>query len=150
MADSRHVEVRLAPDLPTVTLDVARAELILINLVSNAIKYSDPSKDERIVDIAAQLTADGTCVLEVRDNGVGIDEAHVGSIFKRFYRAHAHRDHELGSAGIGLGLFITQECVAALRGTITVHSAPGVGTTFTVSLPPASPVGSGAPASPRL
>ena len=150
MADSRQVQVRLAPELPTVTVDVARVELILINLVSNAIKYSDPSKDERTVDIAAHVTTDGSCVLEVRDNGLGIDDAHVGSIFKRFYRAHAHRDRELGSAGIGLGLFITQECVAALRGTIGVHSRPGVGTVFTVSLPPASLVAAASPESPRL
>jgi signal transduction histidine kinase len=57
MADAREVQVRLAPDLPTATLDVARVELILINLVSNAIKYSDPSKAERVVDVAAWLCA---------------------------------------------------------------------------------------------
>ncbi len=136
MAEARQVHVRVAANLPTVTVDVARVELILINLVSNAIKYCDPSKAERVVDISGHVNADGWCALEVRDNGLGIDKAQLGSIFKRFYRAHAHRDQELGSAGIGLGLFITQECVAALRGTIAVDSTPDAGTTFTVLLPP--------------
>jgi signal transduction histidine kinase len=135
MADARDVQVRLANELPTATIDVARVELILINLVSNAIKYSDPSKGERVVDVSARASADGGVVIDVSDNGLGIDEKHLSSIFRRFYRAHADRDRELGSAGIGLGLFITQECVAALRGTISVQSKPGAGTTFTVSLP---------------
>lgn len=135
MAAARDVQVTVVPGAPVITIDTARVELILINLASNAIKYSDPAKATRTVEIGAALDESGACVFTVRDNGLGIEEADARLIFKRFYRAHAHRDKELGAAGSGLGLFIAQDCVAALRGTITVDSTPGEGTTFTVTLP---------------
>jgi signal transduction histidine kinase len=150
MADARQVHVRYPENLPAVVLDVARVELILINLVSNAIKYSDPVKSERFVDVSARVTEDGACILQVRDNGLGIDAADLESVFKRFYRAHANRDHELGSTGIGLGLFIAQECVSALRGTIAVRSTPGDGTLFTVTLPAGATTRDVEEISPRL
>lgn len=139
MADARGVDLRVLPDAPVITLDVARAELILVNLASNAIKYSDPARADRMVELGACLDDDGGCVLRVRDNGLGIDPADLPSIFKRSYRAHAHLDDELGATGSGLGLFIAQECVIALQGQIEVESAPGVGTTFTITLPPLGP-----------
>lgn len=135
MAAARGVEIRVLPGARLVTLDVARVELILTNLASNAIKYSDPAKAERIVELSSSLEGDGSCRLRVRDNGLGIPRAVQPEIFQRFYRAHAERDKELGVGGSGLGLFIAQECVEALDGTIHVESEPGVGTTFTVTLP---------------
>jgi signal transduction histidine kinase len=137
MAEARGVDLSIASAAPIVMIDVARVELILMNLASNAIKYTDPDKPLRTVELSAAWDA-GTCILQVRDNGLGIPEAHLESIFRRFYRAHPDRDEELGASGSGLGLFITQECVTALRGTISVASMPGVGTTFTVTLPAAT------------
>ncbi len=139
MAAAREVELRILPGAPVITVDVARVELVLVNLTSNSIKYSDPSRADRMVELGACLDAQGGCVLRVRDNGLGIDAADLPSIFKRSYRAHAHRDDELGASGSGLGLFIAQECVIALKGTIAVDSTPGVGTTFTVTLPASEP-----------
>jgi signal transduction histidine kinase len=136
MASSRRVAVRIDGELPTLTVDPARLELVLLNLVSNAIKYSDPAKTECFVAIESIAHEDGAGeVIGVRDNGLGIPEADRGEIFERFYRAHAHLDTELGVSGTGLGLAIVAECVQALGGSIRCESMPGDGTTFFLTLP---------------
>jgi signal transduction histidine kinase len=136
MSAARDVSIRVATPLPIVQVDVARLELILVNLISNAIKYCDPAKSERCVEIATQPTERlDVCTLAVRDNGLGIAEADLRSIFGRFYRAHADRDHQLGTSGLGLGLSIVADCVDALKGSLRVESTLGQGTTFFVELP---------------
>jgi signal transduction histidine kinase len=139
MADARGVEVRVVDDLPLAEIDPGRLELILFNLVSNAVKYSDPAKPSRFVEIAAHdasdASADGRLAIAVRDNGLGIPEQAVPSLFARFFRAHAERDGSLGNEGSGLGLSIVQDCVDALGGTIHVDSTEGEGSTFVISLP---------------
>ena len=142
MAASRNVALRIAPDLPTLHADPARIELVLLNLVSNAIKYSDQKKPEPFVEIAlvpAESGADGSCTLTVRDNGLGIDAADQTAVFDRFFRAHAHLDHELGVSGTGLGLAIVADCVEALGGAIRCASRIGDGTTFYITLPLTTP-----------
>jgi len=141
MADARGVEIRIGGDLPSVRSDPARVELVLINLVSNGIKYSDPSKPTSYVEIAAAGNgagngdADAACVVAVRDNGLGIATEAQAGVFDRFVRAHAHLDSELGVTGAGLGLSIVSECVHALGGSIRLESEPGQGSAFFVSLP---------------
>jgi signal transduction histidine kinase len=135
MADARGVQIFIPESLPMLRVDVARLELLLVNLLSNAIKYSDPHKVERSVRVSGGTVGEAGYPIEVRDNGIGIDAVHLASIFSRFYRAHPERDRELGAHGSGLGLFIAQECVTALGGTIDVESNPGVGTTFRCVLP---------------
>jgi signal transduction histidine kinase len=139
MADARGVEIRVTGSLPAVTIDVARLELVLVNLISNAIKYSDPDKPVRFVEIAA-VSDDRPdfCTITVRDNGLGIAETELRSIFARFYRGHAERDRELGTSGLGLGLSIVADCVEALKGDIRVESTLGEGTTFFLALPVAA------------
>jgi signal transduction histidine kinase len=134
-AASRGVDVRVAAGLPTLHVDPARLELILVNLVSNGIKYSDPAKPSPYVDIAAVVGPDNTCVITVRDNGIGIAEGDRGAIFDRFFRGHPHLDDSLGVTGSGLGLAIASECVRSLGGSIACESAVGEGTTFLVTLP---------------
>jgi len=135
-ADTRGVHVVVAEDLPRLTLDVVRVELILANLVSNAIKYSDPSKPVRFVEVKnAQSSRPDICTLAIRDNGIGIGEADLRSIFGRFYRGHPERDGELGTTGLGLGLSIVADCVDALKGDIHAESVLDEGTTFFVELP---------------
>ena len=134
MADRREVTIRVAESLPVVDVDVAAMELILVNLVSNAIKYSDPDKTERLVEVLGYADPD-VFTVEVRDNGVGIDPGHLPHIFERAYRAHADRDRELGTDGFGLGLAIVQDCVADQGGTVVVESRVTEGTTFRVALP---------------
>jgi signal transduction histidine kinase len=139
MADPRGVRVEVARDLPLLMIDAARLELILANLVSNAIKYSDPAKPDRFVEIAnAPTTRADMCTLSIRDNGIGIAESDLRSIFARFYRGHPERDGELGASGLGLGLSIVADCVDALKGDIHVESVLGEGTAFFLELPRAS------------
>ena len=136
MAEVRGVEIRAADGLPAITVDVARLELILLNLVSNAIKYSDPDKPVRFVGIAvAPADRPDVFTLAVRDNGLGIAESDQRTVFARFYRGHADRDRQLGTDGLGLGLSIVADCVDALKGAIRVDSRPREGTTFFVDLP---------------
>jgi signal transduction histidine kinase len=138
MAAARGVSVRVGTNLPTLIADPARLELVLLNLVSNGIKYSDPAKPDSYVEIAAaddQPADPGHCTIVVRDNGLGIPEEHRGAVFERFFRAHAGRDAELGVTGSGLGLAIVAECIEALHGSIRCESAVGTGTSFFVSLP---------------
>jgi signal transduction histidine kinase len=128
--------VALRSDVPSteVEVDVSRLELILVNLLSNGIKYRDPAKAGCFVEVAAARLDTGLRI-EVRDNGLGIDPADCGQVFKRFVRAHADRDDALGNDGLGLGLSIVSECVKALRGSIQVESTPGAGSVFIVTLP---------------
>ena len=136
MADAREVELRIAGPLPTLTVDAARLELVLVNLISNAIKYSDPTKPVRFVEIASPPgPRPEVCTLSIRDNGIGIAEADLRTIFARFYRGRPERDRELGTSGLGLGLSIVADCVDAVKGDIQVESTLGDGTRFLVELP---------------
>ena len=134
MADRRDVEIRIADSLPIIEVDVAAVELILVNLISNAIKYSDPSKPERIVRVLGEAAPEAWSIV-VEDNGMGIAPEHLPRVFERAYRAHAERDEELGTDGFGLGLAIVSDCVKDLGGEITVESRPGEGASFKVRLP---------------
>ena len=134
MAQRRDVDIRISEQLPAIDVDVAAVELILMNLISNAIKYSDPAKPERIVEVLGEAELDG-CSIVVKDNGMGIAPEHMPRIFERAYRAHAERDEELGTDGFGLGLAIVQDCVHDQGGQVRVESRLGEGATFRVTLP---------------
>ena len=141
MADARGVEIRVAADLPTLTIDVGRLELVFVNLLSNAIKYSDPAKPRRYVEVAGTARPDGWCEIEVRDNGVGIPPQALAAIFQRFTRAHADREDLAHIPGVGLGLSIAEDCIRAMQGRIEARSTEGEGTTFLVTLPHTGTIG---------
>ena len=104
----------------------------MINLVDNAIKYSDQGRTvwmSAAVDVAANGTE---VVVRVRDEGSGIDAEHLPRLFERFYRVDKARSRKLG--GTGLGLSIVKHIVQAHGGAITVDSTPHVGSTFTIRL----------------
>lgn len=134
MADARDVKVQVAADLPVLLLDPARAELVFVNLVANAIKYADPAKTARAVWVEAGTDPAGAAV-RVRDNGIGIPGNRLEAIFKQFVRVHEDRDSELGAQGLGLGLSIVRESMDATGGTIAVESREGDGTVFTLVWP---------------
>ncbi|HUK34445.1 MAG TPA: HAMP domain-containing sensor histidine kinase [Vicinamibacterales bacterium] len=134
-ADARGVAVRVGEHLGDITVDVGQLQLILVNLLSNGIKYADRTKAERFVAIDAVSRTDSQCVFCVRDNGIGMDATQLAQVFAPFYRGHADRDHELGADGFGLGMTIVRDCLASLNGRVDVESTPGAGTTFTVTLP---------------
>ena len=150
MAAARGVAIQISEPLPSLSVDPARLELVLMNLVSNAIKYSDSQKDSQFVEIGTRPAAAGgagALTLTVRDNGIGVPPELQQTIFDRFARAHAHLDETLGVSGTGLGLAIVTECVDAMGGAIACESVVGEGTTFVITLPveppqtPATPLG---------
>lgn len=140
MAEARGVEIVVSSDgMPTLHVDPARLELVLMNVVSNAVKYADPAKPRRVVEVLPAARHDGApdghCAVVVRDNGLGMSPDVLERIFQPFFRGHADSDGQLGNAGSGLGLAIVEECMRALDGTVSVESEPGVGTTFRLTFP---------------
>jgi signal transduction histidine kinase len=136
-ARRRGVEVRVAPDLPTIEVSAAAFELCLSNLIANAIKYSDPDKEKRWVEIRAEVRAPDDAekaemVVEVRDNGLGVPEEKRAGLFQRFFRAHEESQGEID--GTGLGLSIIRETVAALGGKAWADFTDG-GSSFFFALP---------------
>jgi signal transduction histidine kinase len=131
MAMTRGVRVIVDQGLPRIFADAGRVELVLINLIANAIKYCDPHKAERYVRVRQTPKSGRSIVIE--DNGIGIAPAKVAAIFEQFVRAHADRDEELGAQGLGLGLAIVRECMEAMNGTVTVSSQDGQGAAFTLT-----------------
>jgi signal transduction histidine kinase len=108
--------------------DRNRITILLSNLVSNAIKYADYTKENCRIDITVEVYRD-EALIEVSDNGLGIDQKYLGNIFDMFFRAHHH------SKGSGLGLFIFHETLTRLGGKVSVTSEVGAGTTFSMCLP---------------
>lgn len=134
MAELRGVRIEIADGLPTLVTDAGRLELVFVNLLANAIKYSDPAKSDRLVRVEP---GDGSGhVVHVVDNGIGIPEGRLALIFEQFVRVHAHLDDELGAQGLGLGLSIVRECMDAMGGTVSVRSVDGEGTTFVLMWAP--------------
>jgi signal transduction histidine kinase len=116
-----------APERCTGVWDRMRLEQIVTNLLHNALKYGG-GKPVRM-RLAEQ--GPGAVVLSVSDTGIGMDPGVLGRIFGRFERGHSGRHYP----GLGLGLYITRQIVTALEGSISVESAPGQGSVFTVMLP---------------
>jgi two-component system phosphate regulon sensor histidine kinase PhoR len=104
-------------------------EQVLGNLLDNAVKYAGEGAS---VSVSAREEGDSV-VVSVADTGAGIAPQHLGRLFERFYRADAGRSREMG--GTGLGLAIVKHLVESMRGTISVKSTLGRGTTFTMVLP---------------
>jgi len=127
-AEIARLDVEVGLDLPEHALglwDPMRLEQVVVNLLSNALKYGAGSPVEIVVRIDG-----GNALLIVRDRGIGISPADQARIFERFERAVS-----LNYGGLGLGLHITREIVLAHGGTIRVESVPGEGAAFIVELP---------------
>ena len=123
------VEEEIDPDIPTVLFDKNAVEGILINLFSNAIKFSADSKK---LMVRLKNTAEGIS-LEVSDNGIGIPPDELPHIFNRFYRVKSTTDFE--ARGSGLGLTIVKHAVEAHGWEIQVNSTLGQGSSFFISIP---------------
>ncbi|WP_167599253.1 ATP-binding protein [Chlorobaculum sp. 24CR] len=131
-ASRKGVRIELnAPDgLPPVYADKNYFDIIMRNLIDNAIKYVDENRGR--VRVSAYTTGDGVSI-EVADNGIGIPQADLDRIFERFYRVDKARSRELG--GTGLGLSIVKHIVLAHKGKVEVRSRINRGSTFTVTIP---------------
>lgn len=136
-ARAHGVEIRLPDDLPAIDVSAAAFELCLSNLLANAIKYSDPSKDKRWVEVRARVTkpddgAEAETVVEVHDNGLGVPEGKRANLFERFFRAH--EESNKGIEGTGLGLSIVRETITSLGGRAWADFRDD-GTTFFFTMP---------------
>ncbi len=129
-ADEKEIVIELTgDDAATASVDPELLEQAVVNLLDNAIKYSDPRK-------TVHLEAGGSgkeVQVRVRDHGIGIEKKHLSRLFERFYRVDKARSRTLG--GTGLGLAIVKHIAQAHGGQVTVQSSLGTGSTFTIHLP---------------
>ena len=138
-ARSKGVEVRISGDLPPIEVDAATVELCLMNYVSNGIKYSDASKGERWVEIAASVEGPDTekdreVVIRVHDNGIGVPADRREQLFNEFYRAHGETITD--AEGSGLGLSIVRETVESIGGRAWAEfPADAPGSVFAFAIP---------------
>ena len=127
--DRREVRLEMKVNCPDIlNTDKSRLSIILNNLISNAIRYSDPKSSDPYVLVEAVSDSKRTRIV-VKDNGIGIDKASQTKVFDMFYRVSKD------SIGSGLGLYIVKECVTKLMGTINIVSEVGKGTEFHVEIP---------------
>ncbi len=130
IAKSRQVDVKLFCSEELVAkVNGTLLEQAVINLVDNAIKYSESRK---IVTVESWQEGEHV-MIKVQDRGQGISKEHLSRLFERFYRVDAARSRAIG--GTGLGLAIVKHIAQAHDGEVTVHSTPGEGSVFTISLP---------------
>ena len=123
------VSLNIEEDLPEIAVDKDGIEQVILNIISNAIKYTD---DKGTIDISAYLEG-GNVTIRVKDNGMGIPAADQERIFERFYRVEKGRSRDMG--GTGLGLSIAKEITEAHGGSIKLESKVSEGTEITIKLP---------------
>jgi PAS domain S-box-containing protein len=126
---SHRFSVKLAEDIPIIEADAIRVERIIFNLVQNAVKYSAPGKT---VELFARRQ-NGSVLIGVRDEGIGIAEKDRPKLFNLFQRIENKGKH--AAPGIGLGLVVCKRLVEAHGGSIRVESQEGKGSTFCFTLP---------------
>jgi two-component system sensor histidine kinase KdpD len=123
----REVVIHLPEDLPLVSIDLSLFAQVIVNLLDNAVKYSEPDTP---IEICARQDKD-IFEIEIADHGVGIPEEEIPRIFEKFYRARGASNY----GGSGLGLSICQGIVEAHGGTIHAENREGGGTCFIIRLP---------------
>lgn len=127
-SQNRLLSVTIPDGLPTIAADTASLGEVLVNLIDNAIKYSN---EGGAITVTASSKGDMVEVA-VQDNGIGMPSSVVSNLFQKFYRSHRSRE---AVSGTGIGLYITKAIIESHGGTISVRSEEGKGSTFVVSLP---------------
>ncbi|MFL7870151.1 MAG: sensor histidine kinase [Anaerolineales bacterium] len=129
-AEEDNIQIRvIEPDGPTmIDADRNKIKQIILNLLSNALKYNRPDGSV----ILKAISSEGKMQISVQDTGIGIPEDALSHLFEKFYRV---RDHETKAAGTGLGLSICKQIVQGHGGSIEVKSRLGIGTNMIVNLP---------------
>jgi two-component system sensor histidine kinase KdpD len=120
------VEVVVGPDLPVVRVDGAQIQRVLVNLLENALKFSEPSSPVQVRGNPAR----GEVVIRVTNRGPGIPQSELGRIFEPFQRAAGVR-----TGGAGLGLAIARGFAEANGARVWAESRPGQGASFALALP---------------
>ncbi len=131
-AERRGVSITVAGEEGEAHIPPARLRELFLNLLSNAVRYSRDGGGHADVSVRRD---GGQFVISVADDGTGIPEEAQAHVFERFYRADKGRSR--ASGGTGLGLAIVKHICQLYGGSVTLESAPGVGSTFTVRLPAA-------------
>jgi len=130
-ASERQIKLQFAAeynDNMIVRADKEKIRTVLTNLILNSVKYGIEGGRTKV----SFYDMDENYLIEISDNGVGIEEMHISRLFERFYRVDKHRSRAEG--GSGLGLAIVKHIIEAHDQTINVRSAPGVGSTFSFTL----------------
>jgi PAS domain S-box-containing protein len=121
-------------DLPTIEADATQMHQLMLNLISNALKFQAPG-DQPLVKvngrIITSISGEQFCELTVQDNGIGFEQQYAEKIFVVFQRLHGRGEYE----GTGVGLAVCRRITDRHQGTIVAQSEPGRGATFTVTLP---------------
>ena len=125
----KQIKAEITGERSVIHADRARLQQVLVNLISNAVKYTD---EGGFIQIEIRDHADHSTIC-VADTGIGIPEEDLEKVFERFYRTDKSRNRKTGGAGIGLS--IAKAVVQALGGTITCESENGKGRRFIVMLP---------------
>ena len=128
-AREKGITLELDAESETIEADRNKLDQVMTNLLSNALKFTPKGGEIRLT----AKCQGSECVVNVQDNGQGIPDSKRDFIFERFYQAEPSRNSEL--QGQGIGLAVVRSIVEAHKGTVTVDSEEGKGTTFTVSLP---------------
>jgi PAS domain S-box-containing protein len=126
-ADSIELKLEINQKMEFIS-DKARLSMIFSNVISNAIKYKDNSKENAFIAINVDCSND-FATISIEDNGIGIDEKNLGRIFDMFYRATKL------STGSGLGLYIAKEAIEKINGTMKIESELTQGTKFSITIP---------------
>ncbi|MCK5176461.1 MAG: HAMP domain-containing histidine kinase, partial [Candidatus Aenigmarchaeota archaeon] len=134
-AREHKIEINIHQNLPPVWADSDKLEQVLMNLVDNAVKYSNPGT---IVNIDAGFVQNRNDMVEIKvtDHGFGIPEKFLSKVFTKFSRIDSPLTRQV--QGTGLGLYITKSLVNSMKGDITIESSDK-GSIFTVTLPAAFP-----------
>lgn len=129
VAEDKQVELEVeSADALVIQSDPDKLTQVLVNLVDNAIKYTEP---EGRVTVKVEQSSEGKVEITIQDTGVGIEQKYQDLIFERLYRVDSSRSN---IEGYGLGLSLALAMVENLEGTLVVESELGVGSTFTLSL----------------
>lgn len=135
-ADARRIALKYAPKSPSLIADVdlSRMRRVLINLVENALKFSE--MDDKILVKVESLN--GNAIIDVIDQGCGIPKEDCSRIFEKYYQvSHLSKKNTFG---MGLGLYIAKQIVDAHGGTLTVESKLNAGSKFTITIPINKPI----------
>jgi PAS domain S-box-containing protein len=122
-------EVETAPELPAMLTDADALEQILVNILINAGQAADKEESRIALRLVSRASWENRIIIEIEDNGAGMDQATKNSIFDPFFTTKPR------GKGTGLGLYIARNLIQSLGGSIEVESEPGRGSLFRISLP---------------
>ena len=135
-AQFANIDIRIMPDIPQIEVSAAVIELCVKNYLSNAIKYADPAKSKRTVEISGAIeeteSGEREIVVRVCDNGIGVPVDKRDQLFERFYRAHEGTSK---AEGTGLGLSIVRETAESQGGRAWAEYPEHGKTVFAIALP---------------